>query len=170
MKAQNEFLIKEIVGSIRMLIRAVCLDSSKMSKEFGLTGPQSSVLRILARRGPLSSAEVSRHMHVTPSNVTGIVDRLERKGLVERIRQQKDRRVVSVRLTEDGKSISHSLPDPIENRLISGLSDLDSQRIKTLNQALKQILTLIDAGKILDLSSADADEGSLSEMGKFCEG
>ena len=93
MYAENELLIKEIVSAIRKFVRAVSLDAFQMSKQYGLTGPQSSVLRTLATEVPLSSASLSRRLYVTPSNITGIIDRLEKKGLVERIRKEGDRRV-----------------------------------------------------------------------------
>ena len=82
MSSENEIIIKEIVSSIRRLYRAVYLDSSKVSRRFGLTGSQSGVLRTLFRNGPLSSADLSRNLFMTPSNITGIIDRLEKKGLV----------------------------------------------------------------------------------------
>jgi len=83
MSAENELIIKEIVDAIRRLYRAVYLDSAKMSRQFGLTGSQSGVLRNLVAHGPLSSAALSRRLYVTPSNITGVIDRLEnvdRKG------------------------------------------------------------------------------------------
>lgn len=80
MITENELLIKEIVCAIRRLVRAVYLDTEKMSRRFGLTGPQSGVLRTLSEHGPLSSADLSRKLYVTPANITGIIDRLEKKG------------------------------------------------------------------------------------------
>ena len=59
----NEDVIRDIVASIRRLVRAEYLDSQKMSKQYGLTGPQSLVLRLLIKKGALSSAELSRQMY-----------------------------------------------------------------------------------------------------------
>ncbi len=150
MSAENELIIKEIVGSIRQLYRSVYLDSSKMSRGFGLTGPQSGVLRTLSRHGPLSSVELSRKLFMTPSNMTGIIDRLEKKELANRIRKQGDRRVTLISLSEKGAELSKSLPDPIEKKLISGLGDLDTGKVRALREAMNQILNLIDAVEIED--------------------
>lgn len=144
MKPENEITINEIVGAIRRLVRAVYLDTAKMSKQFGLTGPQSAVLRILVKKGPISSAELSRKLYVTPANITGIIDRLEKKGLVERTRKDGDRRIALITLTESGTNLSKDLPDPIENKLIAELADLESGHVQMLGLAIKQILTLID--------------------------
>ena len=125
MSVENELVIKEIVDAIRRLYRAVYLDAAKMSRQFGLTGSQSGVLRNLVAHGPLSSAALSRRLYVTPSNVTGVIDRLEKKGLVERVRKEGDRRIALITLTEKGDELSKSLPDPIEKKLISELGDLE---------------------------------------------
>jgi DNA-binding MarR family transcriptional regulator len=145
MQNQNELVIKEIVGAIRRLVRAVYLDTAKMSKQFGLTGPQSAVLRSLTNSGSLSSADLSRRLYVTPSNITGIIDRLEKKGLVERIRKQGDRRIALITLTKEGAELSKSLPDPVEKKLISELSDLEPDHVHMLDLAMNKILNLIDA-------------------------
>ena len=144
MNPENEGVIKEIVGSIRKLVRAVYLDSQKISRQFGLTGQQSQVLRLLLNGGSMSSADLSRLMYVTPSNMTGIIDRLERKGLVERIRKEGDRRVALINLTEAGKKLGKDIPDPIEKRLINELIDLDKDHVQFISMAMNQILDLID--------------------------
>ena len=146
----NEFVIKDIVESIRRLVRAEYLDSRKMSKEFGLTGPQSLVLRLLVKNGALSSADLSRQMYVTPSNITGIIDRLEKKGLVERIRKQGDRRVALITLTGSGQQLGKTIPDPIEKKFINQLADLEPQHLQILAMAMTQILNLVDTKGVDD--------------------
>lgn len=136
--------IRDLVVSIRLLLRAVQTDTLKFSKEFGLTGPQSMVLRVLADGGDMSSAELSRKLYVTPSNITGIIDRLERKELVERIRKREDRRVVLITLTEKGGQTAANLPDPIETILISRLYDMAPDRIEEMADCLHEVLELID--------------------------
>jgi len=127
MNPENESVIKDIVGSLRKLVRAVSLDSQKMSRQFGLTGPQSVVLRLLLNKGSMSSAELSRLMYVTASNMTGIIDRL-----------------------------GEGIPDPIEKKFINQLADLELEHVQLLAMALNQILNLIDAEDIeaepLDIS------------------
>ncbi len=150
MYAENELLIKEIVGAIRKLVRAVSNDAFKMSRQYGLTGPQSSVLRTLVNEGSLSSASLSRRLYVTPSNITGIIDRLEKKGLVERIKKEGDRRVALITLTESGNELSNSLPDPIEKKLINELADLEPEHVRILAMVMNQILNLIDAKGVED--------------------
>jgi MarR family transcriptional regulator, organic hydroperoxide resistance regulator len=148
---ENKSVIKDIVGSIRKLVRAVYLDSQKMSRQFGLTGPQSVVMRLLLNNGSMSSAELSRLMYVTPSNMTGIIDRLEKKGLVERVRKERDRRIALIVLTENGREMSKNVPDPIEKKLIKQLTDLENEHVQILAMAMNQILNLIDTKDIEEI-------------------
>ncbi len=142
---ENEKVIKDIVWSVRLLVRAVYLDSQKMSKRYGLTGPQSGVLRSLLKYGPTSSADLSRMLYVTPSNITGVIDRLEKKVLVERVRKVGDRRVALIELTEAGEKLGKKLPDPIEKRFISELADLEPEHVQLLSMAMNQILKMMDS-------------------------
>jgi DNA-binding MarR family transcriptional regulator len=144
MDPQNESVIQDIVWSVRRLVRAVYLDSQKISKRYGLTEPQSAVLRNLFNNGPASSADLSRTLYVTPSNITGIIDRLEKKQFVERIRKEGDRRVALITLTQSGKELGKTLPDPIMKKFITELADLELDHVQLLAMAMNQILNLID--------------------------
>lgn len=160
MQIQNEkeLIIHEIVGAIRQLNRSVYHDAKKMNRHFGLTVPQSGALRVLARNGRLSSVELSRKLFVTPSNITGIIDRLEKKGFVKRVQKKGDRRIMLISLTRKGIEVSKSLPDPMEKKLILGLADLTTREIQELQQALNRILHLMEAEKTQDAARDAMDE------------
>jgi len=93
---------------------------------------------------------LSRELYVTPSNITGIIDRLEKKGLVQRVRKEGDRRVALITLTQAGEQFSSQLPDPIEIKLISALSDLEAGKVADLRESLKLMVRLVDAQEIED--------------------
>ena len=148
MTSENEQKVKQIVKSIRRLYRAVYLDYSKGSRVNGLTGSQGGVLRILLNNGSLSSADLSRKLYVKPSNITGIIDRLEKKSLVKRVRKEGDRRVALITLTETGTILSKSIPDPIEKKLVSGLGHMGEDDVEQISRIMTQILNLVDASEI----------------------
>jgi DNA-binding MarR family transcriptional regulator len=87
-------------------------------------------------------------LYVTPSNITGVIDRLEKKRLVERVRKVGDRRVALIQLTESGETLSKKLPDPIEERFISGLADLEPEHVQLLSMVMNQILKLMDSNGV----------------------
>lgn len=79
------------------------------AREHGLTGPQVSALKILEATGDLSLTELSERMSAKNSTITGIVDRMERDGLVVRERSSSDRRIVLIRATDKGRELARSV-------------------------------------------------------------
>ncbi len=85
----------------------------------GLTFAQVMLMKHLRGQGRLTVRELADALEVTPANVTGIVDRLEREGLVTRARSGEDRRVVFVRLTENGHRRMETLQKEGANRVLA---------------------------------------------------
>jgi MarR family 2-MHQ and catechol resistance regulon transcriptional repressor len=73
--------------------------------DYGLTTPQFGVLEALYHLGPLSLGELAEKLLVTGGNITYVMDRLEKEGLVTRDRSGPDRRVVIARLTPEGAGL-----------------------------------------------------------------
>lgn len=146
MKQEFEFenTVKDIVLSLRRISKLIYQDSRKMAKQFGITAPQSYVLQTLHQTGePLSSANLSLQLGVTPSNITGIIDRLEEKGLLKRKPKENDRRTTLIELSETGRDMSRSLPDVVEIKLITGLRDLKPTEIFGIYSGLQKIIETI---------------------------
>jgi DNA-binding MarR family transcriptional regulator len=78
-----------------------------IAQEFDLSPPQSLVLRLLDEPRPMG--DLAQLMHCDNSNLTGIIDRLSERGLVERTRGAGDRRVRLIALTEEGRRIRDEL-------------------------------------------------------------
>jgi DNA-binding MarR family transcriptional regulator len=86
-----------------------------VARDFGLTGPQLTVIKMLGQLGDLSLSSLSDRIKAQNSTVTGIIDRMEREGLVERKRSREDRRIVLIRLTEKGARLGESIQiEPME--------------------------------------------------------
>ncbi len=154
--------IKELVELIRLLMRSVNDDSARISRRFGLTELQSAVLRNVTVDGPTSSVQMSRKLFVSPSNMTGIVDRLVGKGLVERIPKPGDRRVVLISLTERGLAVGLELPDPIERKLTHGLAGFEEAEIEALSRIIRQIIDILEAEVAEDIPPESALEAKVS--------
>ena len=103
-----------IVGAYKM----VHVLMNQQLSEIGLTFPQYRVIRALGRSGVMPMNKIGEHMLVTPANITGLVDRLEGRGYVERKGVGTDRRVVRIGLTRKGKS-SYQRTSVQHRRLIS---------------------------------------------------
>jgi len=137
-------------GAVQELSRAVDMQarqSRKSYQQFGITENQGAILRFLKQYGPQSAIELSKRLYVTPSNMTGIIDRLETKGLISRTRQ-KDRRVMDIGLTEKGERLVQNLPDPLELKLRWAVKQSENQiALPTLYAGLRSVLDNITSHK-----------------------
>ncbi len=141
--------IKSIVWALRRIVSLIYQDSKNMNKQYGFTGPQSLVIKSLySSNKPLSSVALSRNLCVTPANITGIIDRLEEKEIVKRIKRQDDRRQNLIELTEQGKKYGEKLPDLIEEKLIKGLANLNPTEIYGIYSALDNIINIIGVKEV----------------------
>jgi DNA-binding MarR family transcriptional regulator len=107
--------------------------------KIGLTPPQFYVLATIGYAGSLPFGEIGAKMMVTVSNLTGIVDRLEEKKLVLRKRDETDRRVVHVTLTEKGTKLYKSTIPLFEKSISEIFSSLDLPRQKKLSALLRNL-------------------------------
>ena len=105
----------------------------------GLTPPQFYVLATIGYAGSLPFGEIGAKMMVTVSNLTGIVDRLEQKKLVLRQRDEADRRVVHVTLTDKGANLYKTTLPLFERRISAIFSSLDLPRQKELSALLRTL-------------------------------
>ena len=161
MSDENKQVIKYIVSALRHFLRAVYLDNAKMSRQYGVTGAQAGVLRTLRDAGPASSAQLSRILYVTPSTMTGLIDRLEIKGLVVRNKKEGDRRVSIISLTEGGEELSQELPDPLELKLVSTLSDLDPSYVKNVSTVVNELLSMVAPPPVVESPTVDTMMGQV---------
>ncbi|MCA9596619.1 MAG: MarR family transcriptional regulator [Myxococcales bacterium] len=125
-----------------------------LAGRYGLTGPQLAVIKMLEPVGKLSLSELSWKIRARNSTVTGIIDRMEREGLVKRRRSAADRRVVNIVLTDAGKKLASEIsvePVQIFRRVLSELSEGDAKE-------LSRILTLL-ARRVRDLAEELPEAG-----------
>lgn len=111
--------IKTDVDQVLEAILYLYTESRRITKELArradLTGPQLTVVKMLEQIGDLSLSELSERIRARNSTVTGIIDRMEREGLVVRERSTQDRRVVYIRLTSKGRKLAEEIPvEPME--------------------------------------------------------
>lgn len=104
-----------------------------------LTPPQFYVLATIGYAGELPFGEIGAKMMVTVSNLTGIVDRLEEKKLVLRRRDENDRRVVHVVLTEKGSKLYKNTIPRFEKSIAQIFAGLGREQQKELSALLRKL-------------------------------
>jgi MarR family transcriptional regulator, 2-MHQ and catechol-resistance regulon repressor len=127
---------------------SVTADLSRSLAEAGLTMGQFGVLEALLHLGPMSQSDIGAKLLRSGSNVTTVVDNLEKRNLVRRERRQDDRRVVTVSLTADGRRLIQKLFPGHARRiadLFGALSQDDQRTLGNLCRTLGRSVSQGDA-------------------------
>jgi MarR family transcriptional regulator, organic hydroperoxide resistance regulator len=131
--------LKEDLDRIVETIIYLVTESRRLSKEeagrYGVTPTQLSVLKLLQEIGDLSLGSLSKEINAHNSTVTGIVDRMEAAGLVERARSDEDRRVWIIRLTAAGKKVAERArvsPWDVLRQALAELSPSEQEKLMGL--------------------------------------
>lgn len=138
----------QVLQSLRRIMRAVDIYSRKLKNQCNLTAPQLVCLSALAESGPETVSRLAKRVHLSASTVVGILDRLEKHGLVERHRDQGDRRVVNVSATASGRKLVAAAPSALQENLADGLAQLPEQEQATIARSLAKVVELMEAGHI----------------------
>ncbi len=110
---------------------------SEILKPLELSYIQYSVLRILRNSGRgLACSEIGRRLVTKDSDITRLLDRLEKRGLIGRERYEKDRRVTIARITEAGRQVLQALDADIQTALRKHLGPLGREMLEKLNALL----------------------------------
>jgi DNA-binding MarR family transcriptional regulator len=141
---------ERILRALRGIVRSITIHSKRLYRDTGLTLPQVLCLRVIynSRDEGITAAEVSRAIQLSPATVTGIIDRLENAGLVERVRESKDRRKVTLRMTDAGVERYNALPWSLQDRAIERLNQLEPEQRRAILMSLKQVLDIIEASSL----------------------
>ena len=135
----------EILTDLRRIIRSVNLESKRIEKEFGVSIPQLLCLRYLYGRSgyKASHSEIKDYLSLNASTVTGIINRLEKKGLVAKLPRETDRRVSYVTITEHGAQLIKGPTVLIHERLGKKLETLTPAEIDELRRAFRVISSFL---------------------------
>ncbi|NAZ46961.1 MarR family transcriptional regulator [Vibrio toranzoniae] len=146
----------EILVAIRQIIRAIDLHSKKLSKEYGMTGPQLILMRAIQEMGNVTIKELSNQTNVSQATTTTIIDRLELNGYVQRVRSSSDRRKVHANLTDKGQELLNNAPPPLQDNFVKKFQTLEPWEQSLLLSSMQRVSAMmnaedIDAAPVLQL-------------------
>jgi DNA-binding MarR family transcriptional regulator len=139
----SESLLEErLFVAIVKIADALSLQAEQLIKTHNLTGTQYNVLRILRGAEPegLLCRGISERMISHDPDMTRLLDRMEKRGLISRERQKDDRRVIKTRITTDGLAALKKLDQPVRELHKQQFAHMKSGRIKTLLEILDETL------------------------------
>ena len=140
----KEELIRELIYQIRRLLQARELYTKELNKKYQISASQLNCLLSLYENGPLPPSQIAQHILVRSSTVTGIIDRLEQKGLVRRRRNSPDRRVIIIEMTDAGRTLAQNAPPPIQQKIMDGLKNLPNGEVEKIVRSLSMLTRMLD--------------------------
>ncbi len=158
---------QDVLISLRRIIRATDLQSKRIMKACGLTIPQVMVLRSIESLGDVTVKRISDNVSLSQATVTTILNRLEDRQLIERVRSSVDKRIVNAKLTSAGKEVLITVPPLLHEEFIQSFEALTEQEQKGILSSLQQVATMMDAGNydaapLLDINTPDHDDSAIA--------
>jgi DNA-binding MarR family transcriptional regulator len=152
--------LHDVLVHLRRIIRATDLQSKRVVKACGLTIPQIMVLRSIEELGDVTVRRISGNVSLSQATVTTILNRLEERRLVERVRAQRDKRIVNARLTESGREILATTPPLLHEKFITEFEALAGWEQTQILSSLQRVAVMmdaenLDAAPLLDINSPD---------------
>ena len=128
-----------------------------------VTGPQLRLLQLIRSKGDATASELSDAMTLSQATVTSILDRLEDRGLIERIRSQTDKRKIHPRLTDSGNVLLDKAPTALQDNFVRNFEQLQSWEQHMIIASLQRVAEMMDAEDLdaspyLDIGSLDREE------------
>ena len=118
------------------LVHALDVRSKRMAQTIGVTGPQRLVIRLIGQKPSQTASEISQMLGKHPSTLTGVLARLESRGLIEREIDRDDRRRARFTLTAAGKAIDRERKGTVEAATRRALSRMDPSVAIAMSDAI----------------------------------
>ncbi len=140
----------EILIKIRKIVRSINLESKKIQKEYGVSIPQILSLNYLNEsiNYQTTQGELRKFLQLNSSTISGIINRLENKGLVARLPKSGDKRVVTIALTSKGDKLLKQIPPLLHLQLSRKLQKLDDRTLLNVENSLELLVNLLEIEEV----------------------
>ncbi|WP_297100034.1 MarR family winged helix-turn-helix transcriptional regulator [uncultured Draconibacterium sp.] len=154
---------RDILIKIRKIVRSVDIESKKIQKEHGVSIPQVLCLNFLRESDnyQTTQGELRKFLNLNPSTVSGIINRLEKKGYLARLPKTGDKRVVNIALTSAGDKLLSTMPSLLHEQLSEKLLQLSDEELEVVEAGLNTLVKILDIEKVeaSPLITLDSDLG-----------
>jgi MarR family transcriptional regulator, organic hydroperoxide resistance regulator len=139
--------VLHLTTRLREIAHALSVHSKYIQENYQITVPQLICLREIHKRGLLPLGALTQFLFLSNSTVTGIVDRLEKRGFVQRVRQSRDRRQIHVRLTPEGTAFIENAPDPLRELFVARLKAMAPGEFEKMLAAIDTLAAMMSSAE-----------------------
>jgi len=132
-----------VAAELRPVLLRLARELRRETEQLGVTARQATLLWLVKRSPGLSLAELAAEEGISPPALSGHVDRLERAGLIERVRSTGDRRRVGLRLTDDGERLMRRVRARRTTWLADRLRTLEPDALDSIEAAIPALMRLV---------------------------
>ncbi|TFH68678.1 MarR family transcriptional regulator [Gammaproteobacteria bacterium LSUCC0057] len=152
--------IDQVLIAVRRVIRATDLQSKYLVRTTGLTTPQILILHTINAQQELTIGQLAKAISLSQATVTTIIDRLESRQLISRIRSASDKRKVYLELSDAGRDTLSKAPPLLQEQFIRQFSALAQWEQSMIIASLQRVAEMmdaqhIDASPVLDIGTLD---------------
>lgn len=132
-----------VLISLRRIIQAIDLHSRQLVRQHGITTPQLLVLKQINAEGSISVSKLAEEISLKQTTVTDILNRLERKKLVCRERDNLDRRRVLLKETDEGRKLLEAAPSPLQETFLHKFDEQEPWKQTMILSSLQLLESLM---------------------------
>ncbi len=135
----------DILINIRKIVRSINLESKRIEKDYGVSIPQVLCMDFLRKSTDFQATqgELKDFLNLNSSTVSGIVQRLEKKGLIARLPKTGDKRVTKLILTAPGEMLLKKIPPLLHDKLNRQLETIDNKELQKIEEVLSNLILFL---------------------------
>jgi DNA-binding MarR family transcriptional regulator len=144
MKESSVNLPLEVLGLFRIIFRTANKQFAEVEKSIGISGAQLWALAEIVNMPGITVTNLSLCMSLHQSTTSNLIEKLEEKGLIKRVRSVDDRRVVELKATQKGNTTLAKAPVPYRGLLPDALMRMDKKELTKLKNDLNNLVGLLE--------------------------
>lgn len=132
-----------VLISLRRIMQAIDIHSRQLERQHGITTPQLIILKQIDGEESITVSQLAKQVSLKQATVTDILNRLERKGLVQRQKDTNDRRRVLIKETDAGKQLLEAAPSPLQDTFLEKFKNIEDWKQNMILSSLQLLGTLM---------------------------
>lgn len=136
---------QDLLIALRRITRAIDLHSKRLQKESGLTTSQLLVIEAIEKLSDPTPSSIAREILLSQGTVTNLIDRMERNGLVRRVKSASDKRSVGLVTTPEGLKRYQNAPELLQAEFLTEFRKLETWEQHHLLSAVERVASMMDA-------------------------
>lgn len=136
----------DILIKLRKIVRSINLESKQVEKQQGVSIPQLLCLQFLAEQEDFkaNASKLKEFLNLNASTISGIINRLEKKGFIAKLPKAADKRVTLIILTAKGMELIDNAPITFQQKLSEKLQALPKNKLKTIVEGIELLTELME--------------------------